>query len=86
MANDLFRPVRTVSHRLVFPNGYMLSVVRHQFSYGNREGLFEVAILDSDTDDFVRIPEVLGVSYDDVRGWLSIKQVIEIAKKLRDYK
>lgn len=28
-----------------FPNGYGMSVIRHQYSYGGRAGLFEIAVL-----------------------------------------
>jgi hypothetical protein len=31
-----------------FDNGYGISVVQSPFSYGGRDGLFEVAVLDSD--------------------------------------
>lgn len=32
----------------IFPNGYGASVVRHSGSYGSEDGLWEVAVLDSD--------------------------------------
>lgn len=28
-----------------FPNGYGASVIRHDFSYGGRNGLYEIAVL-----------------------------------------
>lgn len=35
-----------VQHEYKFPNGYGASVVRHKFSYGGDEGLWELAVLD----------------------------------------
>jgi len=56
-----------------FPNGYGASVVRHENSYGGREGLFELAVLDSDGN----------ICYDtaitnDVIGWLTMVQVDDL--------
>lgn len=56
-----------------FSNGYGASVVRHERSYGGREGLFELAVLDSDGN----------ICYDtaitsDVIGWLTMIQVDDL--------
>jgi hypothetical protein len=57
----------------MFPNGYEASIVSHQFSYGGREGLWEIAII---KDDEIRYDtgitsEVLGfLTPDEVRGYL----------------
>lgn len=37
-----------VQHIYKFPNGYGASVIMHEGSYGGRDGLWEVAILDQD--------------------------------------
>lgn len=54
-----------------FDNGYGASVVRHNFSYGNQDGLFELAVLNED-----------GITYDtpitnDVLGYLSEDEVTD---------
>ncbi len=53
-----------------FPNGYGASAVRHENSYGGREGLYELAVLDSNDDLCYTTPVT-----NDVIGWLTIEQV-----------
>lgn len=37
-----------VQSRLMFDNGYGISVIRHKYSYGGKLGLYEIAVLSED--------------------------------------
>ena len=64
-----------------FKNKYGASVVKHHFSYGNKQGLWELAVLDSKGDlDYSTIIT------DDVIGNLSDKGVDEILNKISKLK
>jgi len=56
-----------------FPNGYGASVVRHENSYGGREGLFELAVLDANGNICYSSPVT-----NDVIGWLTMAQVDDL--------
>lgn len=67
-----------VKARLSFDNGYGVSVISHSYSYGGRDGLFEVAVLDSNDD----------ITYDtpitnDVIGYLTTDDVTEIMEQVQ---
>ena len=53
-----------------FDNGYGVSVVRHRFSYGNKLGLYELAILDKNNDLVYNTPIT-----NDVLGYLNEDEV-----------
>ena len=62
-----------IQYRKFFPNGYGISIVKHSFSYGGNEGLWEAAILRGDMEDYV-------LDYDtpitgDVLGYLTEEEV-----------
>lgn len=61
--------------RVKFANGYGASVIRHAYSYGGPDGLFEVAVLGSDgclTYDTPITDDVLGYQTEsDVLGVLT---------------
>ena len=58
--------------RMHFDNGYGVSVVSHTFSYGGKDGLYELAVLDSD-GDLTYSTEVTS----DVLGYLTEENVTE---------
>jgi hypothetical protein len=66
-----------------FPNGYGASVVRHQYSYGGDQGLWELAVVIYDGEDV----ESFHLCYDtpitdDVIGYLSEGGVDEILAQI----
>lgn len=62
-----------------FPNGYAASVVKGPYTYGGRDGLYELAVLDSRGN----------ITYDtpitsDVVGYLSPDEVNELLVKIKN--
>jgi hypothetical protein len=60
-----------------FDNGYGVSVVKTPYTYGGRDGLYELAVLNND-----------GITYDtpitnDVLGYLSEQDVTEVLIKVQ---
>lgn len=58
--------------RMFFKNGWGVSVIRHQYSYGGREGLFEIGILNEEANIEYDNP----VNTDGVIGWLTAQDVV----------
>jgi hypothetical protein len=67
-----------VQARIPFPNGYGASVVCNPFSYGGREGLYEIAVLNSEG----RITYGTPIT-DDVIGYLNENEVTDILKQIQ---
>lgn len=61
-----------------FDNGYGASVVWNSFSYGGKDMLFEIAVLDKDGEICYDTP----VSQD-VIGWLDFAGVAEVLDKIK---
>ena len=61
-----------------FPNGYGASVVCHDFSYGHKDGLFEVAVLDKNGDLCYDTPIT-----DDVLGHLNFNGVAQTLERIK---
>lgn len=67
--------------KVLFKNGYGASVIRMPFSYGNTEGLYELAIIGKDN----RIAYNTGIT-DDVLGNLTEDEVLEYLEKVENLK
>jgi len=63
-----------------FENGYSASVVRHDFSYGGKNGLWELAILKDGEINYDT-----GIT-DDVMGHLSEDEVLKILARIKNLK
>ena len=63
-----------------FENGYSGSVLKNQFTYGNYEGLWELAILKNNEICYDT------VITDRVIGHLNEKQVVEILERIKNLK
>ena len=62
-----------VQNLYFFPNGYGASVTKHSFSYGNENGLWELAVLEGSLDNFSLTYET--PIADDVLGYLDLNDV-----------
>ena len=67
--------------RTHFDNGYGVSVVSHTHSYGGRDGLYEVAVLDKDGLLTYETPVT-----SDVIGYLSEEDVTDVMKQVQELK
>jgi hypothetical protein len=67
--------------RMHFDNGYGVSVVSHSYSYGGRDGLYEVAVLDSDNNLTYETPVT-----NDVIGYLTEEDVSNVMKQVQELK
>ena len=65
--------------RIHFENGFGVSVVSHSYSYGGRDGLYEVAVLDSNNELTYDTPVT-----SDVIGYLTEEDVTDVMKQVQD--
>lgn len=68
-----------VQHTYSFPNGYGASVVKHDFSYGGKQGLWEIAVLEGE-----ELCYTSGIT-DDVIGhltWVNVEKILGEIKSL----
>jgi hypothetical protein len=72
------RELNGVVARITFDNGYGASVVKHEFSYGGKDGLYELAVLDSNGDLTYDTPIT-----DDVIGYLREIDVTDVMEKIQ---
>jgi len=80
--NDLeFKPHITmngVMSRIMFENGYGASVVKGEYTYGGKDGLYELAVLDKDGKLCYDTPVT-----DDVEGYLSENEVTKLMEQIQ---
>ena len=70
--------------RIYLSNGYSLSVIRGQYTYGGSEGLFEIALFNKDEISYDDPNDTEGV-FCDVIGYLTqdeVKKHLEIAEAI----
>jgi hypothetical protein len=65
--------------RIMFDNGYGASVVVGPYTYGGEDGLYELAVLDSDGKLCYDTPVT-----DDVEGYLTEEGVTEFLKQIQN--
>ena len=68
-----------VRSRMMFENGFGVSVVSHTYSYGGKAGLFEVAVLNKNGDLTYDTPVT-----NDVVGYLNPDEVTEIMEQVQN--
>ena len=71
--------MKGVKCRMMFENGFGVSVVSHTYSYGGKDGLFEVAVLDEDGDLTYNTPVT-----NDVIGFLNPDEVTDIMEQVQN--
>lgn len=67
-----------VKARIFFENGYGASVVKHNYSYGGNDGLYELAVIKDDDINYDN-----PVSKGDVLGYLTEEQVNDALIKIQ---
>ena len=68
-----------------FPNGYGASVVRHQFSYGNERGLWELAVIKFENENSEKFTLSCDTDVtDDVEGYLNQHDVDALLSQIEN--
>jgi len=70
--------IEGVQARITFENGYGASVVKSPYTYGGKDGLYELAVLDSDGN----LTYATSVT-DDVIGYLRPEDVTDVMAKIQ---
>ena len=73
-----------VQHRYKFNNDYGASVVKHDFSYGGKNGLWELAVLDFTVDKSCAITYHTPITQDVVGhlAWNNVESILQEIKEL----
>lgn len=75
MSDTFYNGVRT---RIHFENGFGASIVKHNYSYGGKEGLYELAVLYQNEIHYDN-----PVADGDVRGYLTEEDVTELLNQIQ---
>lgn len=67
--------------RFKFANGYGASCIRHEFSYGGDEGLWELAVLKFDKRGNGKLTYDTPIT-NDVIGYLNVEQVKDLLDRI----
>jgi hypothetical protein len=67
-----------IMSRITFENGYGASVVKGEYTYGGKDGLYELAVLDSNGDLTYDTPIT-----NDVLGHLSEDDVTKVLEQIQ---
>ena len=67
-----------IGYEYQFDNGYGASVVKHDASYGGKQGLYEIAVLDSTGDLCYSTPIT-----DDVIGYANEDKVLDTLHRIK---
>ena len=80
--NDLeFKPhsnMDGIMSRIEFENGYGASIVKGEYTYGGKDGLYELAVLNSSGDLIYDTPVT-----SDVEGYLSEDDVTKLLEQIQ---
>lgn len=71
-----------IQSRMMFDNGYGVSVIRTKYSYGGKDGLYEIGILDSEGAICYNTP----ITDRGVIGYLREEDVTEGMKRIQELK
>ena len=71
---------RGIQCRIHFENGFGASVIRHEHTYGGKDGLYELAVLDADGE--IHYDNV--VANGDVRGYLTEDSVTTLLAEIQN--
>jgi hypothetical protein len=64
--------------RVFFPNGYGASVVKSEYSYGGRDGLYELAVINETTGEITYDTPITN----DVEGYLTPEDVTNLLERI----
>lgn len=79
--NPLWNGVQAV---MFFPNGYGVSVIKHQYSYGGNRGLWEIAVLKGTEDNWEMCYDT--DITDDVLGYQTDQDVTDVMRRVQELK